>query len=143
MQSSNFLLNRCSILIDMGNESINQVFAENLADLMERRGVNQSQLSAMSKVSQKTVSNYLNPDQRTTGSKGKVPSAKLTELAMIASALDVDAWELLRPLNKEQRKAYEAIETAYFALNPKPAPATKPMLAHRNESPKVANGRHG
>lgn len=127
----------------MGNESINQVFAGNLAALMERRGINQSQLSVMSKVSQKTVSNYLNPDQRITGSKGKVPSAKLTELAMIASALDVDAWQLLRPLDKEQRKAYEAIEAAFLALNPKPAPAAQPMLAASTKSPKVANGRHG
>jgi transcriptional regulator with XRE-family HTH domain len=142
MLSSNFLLSHAPMLTSMAKKSINQVFAENLAALMERRGVNQTALSKKSGVSQKTISNYLNPTQRSDGAKGKEPSAKLTELAMIGDALQVDSWQLLRPLNPQERNAYEAIEAAFKALQPTlPSPAA-PTLVASNKAPKTANSRH-
>lgn len=125
----------------MQRKPINQVFADNLAALMSKRGINQSELSVLSKVSQKTVSNYLNPQQRTTGSKGKVPSAKLAELEMIADALKVDCWQLLRPLDADQRKAYDALEIAFKALQPKQPSVSSPALVEHTKSPRVANGK--
>lgn len=139
MNASNTLLFEANTLMDMEKKSINDVFAENLAALMLRKDVNQPTLSAMSKVSQKTVSNYLNPGQRVVGSNGKQPSAKLTELEMIATALGVDPWQLLRPLNSDQRAAYEAIEAAFKALQPKTTPPA-PVLVSTKKKPKSANG---
>jgi len=73
----------------MPDKSINHVFAENLRGAMTRAELTQEALAKKSGVSQKTISNYLNPDQRKTSAKGKPPSAKLTELEMIAGAIGV------------------------------------------------------
>lgn len=109
---------------------------------MAARDVNQPTLAELSKVSQKTISNYINPQQRPPGANGKAPSAKLTEIDMIAEALDVETWELLRPLTPAQRKAYESIEEAFAALNPEIRKPPRPALASDNPRPK-ANGSHG
>lgn len=46
---------------------------------------------------QTTISLYLSPDRRKPGKDGKAGSAKLTEVEMLARALEVEPWELLRP----------------------------------------------
>lgn len=127
----------------MSVKPINEVLAGNLAHFMELRGLKQQSLANKCGMAQTTVSLYLNPSRRKISASGKTPSAKLSEVEQLAKSLDIEIWQLLRDLTPNERQAYEAIETAFFALNPKPAPAATPMLAHRNESPKVANGRHG
>lgn len=92
-------------------KSINQVVAENLAYWVEQRGFTQVALAAKAGVSQKTVSNYLNPQQRTEGATGKEPSAKLSELARIADALGVEVWQLTRPADDDEERAmFQSLE---------------------------------
>lgn len=100
----------------MREKSINQVVAENLAYRMEKAGMSQSSLAAKAGVSQKTISNYLNPEQRTEGSKGKQGSPKLWELERVAQALGVEVWELTRRMTERERAMYDAIEKAYRGL---------------------------
>jgi transcriptional regulator with XRE-family HTH domain len=114
MLQSNFLLGSRFKLLSMSELSINHVFAANLSALMGERGFNQPSLAAKSKVSQKTISNYLNPNQRPTGANGKQPSAKLTEIAMLAEALNADPWELL--IAPEERKRFEAFKASMAAF---------------------------
>lgn len=94
-------------------DSINQVLAENLAHWMGERKLTQNALAEKAGVSQKTISNYLNPEQRVDGAKGKEPSAKLTELNRIAGALGVGVWELVRRMSERERALYTAIEKQY------------------------------
>jgi transcriptional regulator with XRE-family HTH domain len=96
--------------------TINRVLARNLAYWMGEARLTQAALAEKAGVSQKTISNYLNPDQRVEGSKGKEPSAKLTELNNIAAALGVDLWQLLREMSESERLMYAAIEDAYIRL---------------------------
>lgn len=144
MKASNNLLFNSATLPFMEEKSINSVFAENLAALMEKKGIKQTALAAKSNLAQKTISNYLNPNQRAPSATGKIPSAKLTELEMIATALGTEPWKLLRPLNPNQRTAYEQIEGAFLALQPKATPPkSRPELEVTTPPLKVANGKHG
>ncbi len=98
------------------DKPVNQVIADNLAYFMEKRGVNQPQLAARSGVSQTAISLYLNPERRMPSKSGKPPSAKVTELAQLAAALDVGVWELMRPMTEREREFYRSIEVAYRTL---------------------------
>ena len=122
MLSSNTLLAKPKILVGMAEQSINQVFAKNLEAIMNRKELSQMALATKSGVSQKTVSNYLNPGQRPAGAKGKQASAKLTEIALIAAALEVPPWRLLRPLDEKQSVVYDAVESAISKLTPSQPP---------------------
>lgn len=109
---------------------INQALAENLAHYMKKRGLVQAALASKCGVGQTTISLYLHPERRKPGKDGKPGSAKLTEVEMLADVLEVDPWELIRPMSTTQRVAYEQIEAAYKALRPEnkdkvaaPAPA--------------------
>lgn len=79
------------------SKSINAIFAENLRQRMDAGGWSQAALAKKTGVAQTSISNYLSPDRRAAGAKGKEPSAKLTEMAMIADALTVSPWEMLIP----------------------------------------------
>lgn len=93
---------------------INEVLANSIAQAMQRKHItSQEQLARMSGLSQRTISNYLNPHLRTKGASGKAPSAKLSEVEKIANALDMETWDLLRELGPNERKFYAAIEEAY------------------------------
>lgn len=94
-------------------DSINRVLARNLAYWMREAKLTQTALAERARVDQKTISNYLNPDQRATGAKGKEPSAKLTELAQIADALGIGTWQLLRELTESERAFYAQIEASF------------------------------
>lgn len=106
---------------------INQVLAENLAHFMEERGLNQVALSRKSGVSQRSISNYLNPDARAAGKSGKAPSAKLSEVELIAASLDIEAWQLLRKMTDTERVLYSSVERAF-----------KELLANANAAAKAA-----
>ena len=92
---------------------VNEVVAKNLAYWMDQRGVKQAHLAEKAGVSQKTVSNYLNPHQRIEGASGKIPSAKLSELESIAIALEIELWQLVRHMTPSERAMHLAIERAY------------------------------
>jgi transcriptional regulator with XRE-family HTH domain len=98
----------------MGVKDINLVVAENLRHWMTKAEVTQAHLAGLAGVSQKTISNYLNPYQRTEGSSGKQGSPKLFELDLIARALGVEVWQLTREMSAAQREVYDAIEKAFL-----------------------------
>lgn len=101
---------------------INHVLAENLRHYMDRQKLTQAGLASRCGVSQRTISNYLNPGKRDAGSSGKPGSAKLTELQMLADGLGVKAWELVRRYEPGERDAYHAIESAFLQLRASAAP---------------------
>jgi hypothetical protein len=68
-----------------------------LALHIQKKGLKQNSLDKKSGVRQTTISLYLSPDRRKPGKDGKAGSAKLTEVEMLARALEVEPWELLRP----------------------------------------------
>ncbi len=100
----------------MSGKTINQVVADNLRYWMAQAKMTQAALAEKAGVDQKTISNYLNPEQRTEGSRGKEPSARLSELDKVARALRVELWQLTRSMSARERAMYEAIERAYSEL---------------------------
>jgi transcriptional regulator with XRE-family HTH domain len=115
----------------MQEKSINEVVAENLSYWMNQAKMTQAVLGEKAGVSQKTISNYLKPEQRSGGSTGKQPSAKLTELDRVSKALHVQLWQLTRKMSVSERQMYEAIEKAYLELRASAIPAEPPT----NEPP--------
>lgn len=113
----------------MSKRSINEVLSENLRHYMTTRELKQTALGERAGMAQTTVSLYLNPARRLPSKSGKVPSANLGDVERLATALDVEVWELLRPLSGPEREAYDKIANAFKALQgtaaPKPA-AYKP-----------------
>lgn len=90
--------------------------AENLNELVDKAGLSQTALGKKAGVSQKTVSNFLNPGQRAAGAKGKQPSGKLTELEMICNVFQVPVWQVCREMTAKEREMYRRIERAYQDL---------------------------
>lgn len=102
---------------------INEILAHNIAECMALRNIrNQAELAKKSGVAQRTISNYLHPQNRVKGASGKPPSAKLSEVEQIAKALDVETWDLLRELRPGEREFYDQIKSAYNKLHPPPSP---------------------
>lgn len=101
----------------MSEKSINEVFAENLKFYMGKQKLSQPALAEKCKVSQKTISNCLNPSQRDAGASGAERSATLAKVATLAKALGVEPWKMLRSFTDQERAAYEQIEAAFRALN--------------------------
>jgi transcriptional regulator with XRE-family HTH domain len=106
----------------MNVSPLNQALAENLAHYMSKKGLTQMALAKKCGVAQTTISLYLAPARRKPGKDAKPGSAKLTEVEMLAEALDVEAWELVMPLSGVQRDVYKKIEAAYKVLQHPPAP---------------------
>jgi DNA-binding Xre family transcriptional regulator len=124
----------------MGKLPINEVLAVNLKHFMQERGHTQASLARKAEVAQRTIGNYLNPALRQAESKsGKAPSAKLTELEKICQALDVEVWELLRPINPSERVFYRQIEESFQKLRKiaqdERAPAQTPQARAREAHP--------
>jgi hypothetical protein len=67
-------------------------------------------------MAQRTVGNYLRPSLRLEGSKGKSPSANLAQLEKIAEALNVEVWELLKPMTPSERVIHRKVEEAFAEL---------------------------
>lgn len=122
-------------------KDINQVVAEQLAHWMAQRKPvwTQAELAERAGVAQKTISNYLNPEQRAPGAKGKQGSPKLVELDLIAQALGIEVWQLTRHMNQDERAAYEAIERAYKQLLAGARPAVPAEAEETMERPLTAD----
>lgn len=116
----------------MNETDINEVLAANLAHYMEKRGFTQAKLAKESGVGQTTISLYLRPGARQLGAKGKAASAKLTEVHMIAKALGLPAWELVREYAPGEREARQLMESAFIHLRDSAAPATPPASSKGN-----------
>lgn len=112
-------------------DSINQVLASNLRYWMDNAELSQAALAEKAGVSQKTISNYLNPEQRDSGKTGREPSAKLAELDRIAAALSIGVWQLVRQMTDSERKMYEAIEQHYKTLRDDAAQTAEALAANR------------
>jgi transcriptional regulator with XRE-family HTH domain len=122
-------------------KDINQVVADNLQHWMEQRKPSawtQTELAEKAGVAQKTISNYLNPEQRAMGAKGKQGSPKLFELDLIARALGIEVWQLTRAMSEQQRAAYDAIEKAYKQLLDGVTPGVPPDDQARVDSVRAA-----
>lgn len=115
----------------MEEKHISQVVADNLSYWMGEAGLTQAALAEKAGVNQKTISNYLNPHQRRDSASGKPPSPKLTELELIAKALHIEVWHLVREISPKERAMYEAIERAYREL----VATTKPAAFVIQDSP--------
>lgn len=101
----------------MSKEPVNKVFAANLKHFMQASDYKTQQaLGAKCGIAQRTISNYLNPELRRVGSKGKAPSANLSQLQKIADALGIEVWQLLRPMSAAQRVIYRKVEEAFVEL---------------------------
>lgn len=117
----------------MSEKSVNEVLAENLRYWMiQAKLTAQGDLAEKSGVSQRTISNYLNPGNRQESTSGKEPSAKLTELEKIARALHVGVWDLVRPMTPSERLFYKQVEKAYADLMASKAEEAEaaPMIPH-------------
>lgn len=87
----------------MYTSPLNQALAENLAYYMEQKGLKQMALAKKCGIGQTTISLYLTPERRKMGKDGKPGSAKLTEVEMLAAALELDPVDLLRPAVSMER----------------------------------------
>lgn len=92
-------------------KTINEVLAENLQHFMCVKGVTQAVLAQRAGMGQTTVSLYLSPKRRSQGKSGKEPSATIAAVQRLADALQVELWELLRPLTQAQRDFYRSMES--------------------------------
>lgn len=97
-------------------ESISRIVASNLDQLMKQSKMTQPALAAKAGVSQKTISNYLNPEQRVSSASGKTPSPKLEELSKIADALNVPLWRIVRKWNAREMRFYERMERLWLEM---------------------------
>lgn len=127
--------------------AIGAVLATNLAFFMKEKGFTQSSLGKKAGLAQRTIGNYLNPALRQAESKtGKAPSAKLTEVEKIAVALQIEVWELLRPLTPAEREFYRQIEESFDRLRKmatqQPDPTSgRPRSAAANTNRETHHGR--
>jgi transcriptional regulator with XRE-family HTH domain len=115
----------------MNRTPINVILANNLAHFMEVKGLKQAGLAKLSGVAQRTISNYLRPNDREMSKSGKAPSAKLSEVELIADALGLQPWELLRFMGPSERDFYLQVEDAYRKLLKDAAAAAKAETASK------------
>ena len=87
----------------MASKDVNEVVAENLRHHMNRKNLSESALARLSGVAQTTIGVYLNPERRKVSASGKLPSGKVSELALLADALEIHVWELLIDASEQSR----------------------------------------
>lgn len=95
-------------------KTVNQIVAAHLAQMKGEKWGSQEELAAKAGVSQKTISNCLNPEQRAEGATGRVPSVTLAALERICTALEAEVWELVAPFGAEET----ALLSAYREADP-------------------------
>jgi len=100
----------------MAQTTINQTVAHALAYYMGKAGLTEKQLGQAAGVSPRTVGNFLRPEARVSGSRGKEPSGKLTELALIAHALSVDVSDLVTSMTDIERQQRRRLALAAHIL---------------------------
>src|ERR1051325_4374235 len=90
--------------------------ATNLEGRMHASGLTEDALAHASGISPRTVGNFLRPKNRASkrGTSKSFPSGTLANLFKIATALDVEAWELLCPDHEARSAFHAAVEVAYL-----------------------------
>jgi transcriptional regulator with XRE-family HTH domain len=87
--------------------------AENFADAlrywMDKRELNQAELALKSGVGQTTISLYLRPAARDDTARGTKGSPTLANIETLATALQVDVVDLLRPASRAERDLLESV----------------------------------
>lgn len=101
----------------MPSKSLNQILAERLSSLMEKRGLSDMQLGKLAGVAANTVGNYRKADGSQYTTSWKERSAKLAEVERIAAALDVHPLYLLTDPEQQARRV-EALADAILAAPP-------------------------
>ena len=101
----------------MEKKPIVQIVAESLDWHMRNKGTNAKALGLKAGVSPRTVGNFLKPEGRSAGASGKLPSGKLTELEMIADALEITVADLVTDMSPEEREKRQRFEQAYAIMN--------------------------
>jgi transcriptional regulator with XRE-family HTH domain len=121
----------------MVKKRITQVLAENLDHFMRERGITQQALALKSGVGQTTISLYLRPEARKDTHSGGAASPTLAKIEALASALEVDMWELLRPLTANERDLLRRIELVVAEqmakYEPTPSAASAPPKGARRK----------
>lgn len=95
---------------DVPKPPITETLAENLEHFMTAKGVVQKELAKRSGIGQTTISLYLNPGSRNDTASGKPGSPALVKVEALADALEVELWELLRPLTPAQRDLIRSVD---------------------------------
>jgi len=103
----------------MPRSPIVEVFAECLRHYMAERQVTQKELAKRSGIGQTTISLYLRPKARNDRPSGKVGSPTLANIESLAIALEVEVWELLRPINPAERDLLRAVSRLVNEDKPK------------------------
>jgi len=87
----------------MDNVLLKIILAKNVANLMVNGDMNQADLAAKSKLSQKTVSNIIRPalPYLTNDQLQLLPFPTLSVIGKIAQTLNTTPWQLLHPKPKE------------------------------------------
>lgn len=88
----------------MASKDVNEVVAENLRYHMNQKRESESSLARSSGVAQTTIGVYLNPERRKVSASGKLPSGKVSELALLSDALGIHVWELLIDAPEQSRQ---------------------------------------
>lgn len=121
-------------------QTVSAILATNLSRLMEEKSLTQVALATKTGIGQTTISLYLNPERRQEGTSGKPPSPKLEIVQVLAEALGVELWELLRPLSDAERAMYKSVDALVLGQAravaskvpaPSPAPAAKKARGRR------------
>jgi transcriptional regulator with XRE-family HTH domain len=117
--------------IPMEKLSARQILARNLRALMDKRGLKQKQLEALTGVYQSTISTILNCHS----------AASIDTVEQLAARLKVDTWELLVDSEEVYRSIAERfIAGSRFQATPPPQPAED---ASRGVAPPRKKGRTG
>lgn len=122
---------------------ITQVVSEALAYYMHAHQppLTEAALGKAAGISPRTVGNFLRPEGRQVGASGKSPSGKLTELAMIARALNVSVADLVVDVSPEARAHRQKVAEAVAILSGTGSPlggAPTPKAQHEPTQPLAA-----
>jgi transcriptional regulator with XRE-family HTH domain len=95
----------------MAASKVTKTFAANLRYFMDAKKIKQVKLAQKTGLGQTTISLYLRPDARNNDTaSGQSASPTLARVEAIADALEVEVWELLRPLTPTQRDLIKSVE---------------------------------
>lgn len=96
--------------------SIAKILAANLGAALAASGLSQRQLAAKAKVAQTSIGYMLKPETRTPTKSGKLPSPTISAIQKVATALGIQAWQLLYPnhdlfeISEKERELWNALE---------------------------------
>lgn len=96
--------------MNLPRRSISAVLADNLRHFMTAKQMTQAVLASRTGIGQTTISLYLSPENRAATTSGTPPSPTLARVQLLADALGVDLWELLRPLTPAERDLIRTVD---------------------------------